>query len=233
MKNPFAWFFRTKEATEYTQEIESLLLTILKFPEKVSKSQEAEFISVAQQIAKRCAKSLSKIQNLEPKTVDALQGKLYFIETATAYAPLRTQAQIAMHYTEELQKVAVAKQHAKEQIEQLAFKRGELHTYTKIVGEKEFECIAKNKALVCGKPEAPVNAFVAPPSFRRFFSEELSKKAARDIYALMGGKESPKYILTFRTNVKPHETGITPVKNLPKVKFPSGTPIEIVDTRNV
>jgi hypothetical protein len=229
--------FRTKTCEDFLQEIRRRLEVITQFPEiPPSQSATAELQVAARALARRARTMLAKIGSLNKNAAQAIAGKLYQIEDEEAqYRALKPLAVQALSFLEDLESACTAKLSKREEVlAKIKMVRGPILVYGRMMKTPEYERLILEKQLRFIKPNQLIPAFKAPDHVRKWFLK-IEKKAIHNINSRIGGTGKVDYVVFFKTNIVP-AVDVGPSRGWPdilEVKFPSGTPVEIIQVRRV
>lgn len=230
-------FFRRKTVPEILAEIRSHLTVIEGYPERPpTLAIKQQLLLAAQGLAKRVRTLLKQVDRFNPKAVQAMQAPLMLIEAADAdrYERVIPQAAAALAAFKDIEgaydalRVEKAAAAARPKLV-----RGRMATYGRMMTAAEYKRLVAVKQLESVDPGQMIPAFQAPDNVvKRFF--DLSRKALSNIYSLIGGTGNLDYVAFFRTDIVPQVIG-SPRRwpEIVEVKFPHGTPVEIVQFRRV
>jgi hypothetical protein len=231
-------FFRRKTVAEILAEIRNLLEVIAGYPEKVPTSgAKEELVAAAQGLAKRVRMQLNKVDKLGPNVVLAMQSPLRLIEQTGVeqYERLKHQAVLALNAfatIEQAYRTQVAQKASAVVMQKMV--RGRMTTYGRMMTAAEYKRLVVVKQLESADPGQLIPAFLTTTKLINKFIKLYDKTAIRNIYSHLGGTGNVDYVVFFRTDIVPQTVG--PARRWPEiieVKFPHGTPVEVVQFRRV
>lgn len=220
--------FQKKTCEDYVTEIRNILQIIADMP------NTEDAIIKAHALAKRGLQQLKKIADLDASTSKATENQLRLIIAAEEYRILRPQAIAGLYFIEQLEKFCAERLESKgKTTERIKLKRGKTETYGRMMSTAEYKRLKQVKVLESAEETEMIPAFNAPTGIVEYFLK-IDKTAIRNIYSLIGGTGAVDYLVFFRTNVVPTIIGMP--RRWPKiieVKFPNGTPIELIAERRI
>lgn len=228
-------FFAKKTCDDFLQEIRRHLELIASYPETApSLNAEKELRSAAQHLINRALQTLKKVDALDQKTALGLQKTLLLAEVESKFERLRYHAQSALMFLPDLEKACAAKL-AQQGVQPKKLKRGRMDTYGRMMTADEYKRLEQAGMLESVDPGQLIPAFLAPKSIMEFFLK-IDKTAVHNLYSQMGGTGHVDYIVFFKTDVIPTEIGSPRRGRRPaiiEVKFPHGTPAQVIQVRRV
>ena len=231
-------FFRRKTVPEILAEIRSHLTVIAGYPERPpTLAIRQQLLLAAQGLAKRVRTLLKEVNKINPKAVQAMQAPLMLIEASDVekYDRIIPQAAAALvafrdiESTYEALRVEKAAAAARPKLV-----RGRIATYGRMMTAAEYKRLVAVKQLECADPGQLIPAFLTTTKLVNKFLTYYDKTAIRNIYSHLGGTGNVDYVLFFKTDIVPQVVG--PSRRWPEiieVKFPHGTPADIVQFRRV